>query len=105
MKITTSSSGPLSVPLPRDLRAKLAAVAKRRKLKLATAARALIDERLSELEDAEALSAAEEWQRAQAWSTWDRIVVGEVEDVPLKRFDEHAERAAAAIRARKATKR
>jgi hypothetical protein len=93
--------GPLSVPLTPDLRARLVAQAKKRKLKVATTARMLLDERLAALEDVEALSAAEEWQRAQAWATWDKIVAGEVEDVPLERFAEHAARAIDTVRSRK----
>jgi len=99
VKITTTSPGPLSVPLPRDLRARLAAHAKKRKLKLATAARVLLDERLSALEDAEALSAAEEWQRAQAWATWESIERGEAEEASLE--DLEADAAAAMRRARR----
>jgi hypothetical protein len=77
------------------------AQAKKRKLKVATTARVLLDERLAALEDAQTLSAAEEWQRAQAWATWDTIVAGEAEDVPLERFAEHTARAIDAVRLRK----
>ncbi len=89
------------MPLPAELRARLEAQAKRRKLKLATVARVLIDERLSALEDAEALSEAEEWQRARAWASWEKIAAGADEDVPLERFAAHAENAITRVRGRK----
>jgi hypothetical protein len=91
--------GPLSVPLPPDLRGRLAKEAKKRRLKLATAARVLLDEHLAAIEDAAALSAAEEWQRAQAWATWEKISAGDDDDVPLEQLEQHAARARAMIRA------
>ena len=30
------------------------------------------------------LSAAEEWQRAQAWATWEKIKAGDVEETTLE---------------------
>ena len=71
-----SDGGPMSVPLPKELRRRLEAYAVTRQLKLATAARALIDERLREVEDQVQLTAAEEWQRAQAWATWEKLKEG-----------------------------
>lgn len=66
----------MSVPLPRELRRRLEAYAVSRQLKLATAARSLIDERLREVEDQLRLTEAEEWQRAQAWATWEKVKEG-----------------------------
>lgn len=66
----------MSVPLPKELRRRLEAYAASRQLKVATAARALIDERLREVEDLVHLSEAEEWQRAQAWATWEKLKEG-----------------------------
>ena len=51
-----------------------------RKLKVATAARVFLDEHLTELEDRAELSAAEEWQKAQAWATWEKIKAGDVRE-------------------------
>jgi hypothetical protein len=85
------------VPLPPELRSRLAAQADKRKLKMATAARVLLDERLAELEDSDALSRAEEWQRAQAWATWEKIQAGDTRDVPMERLDEHVDAALARI--------
>jgi len=62
---------------------------------MATAARVLLDERLSELEETAILSRTEEWQRAQAWATWEKIKAGDIRDVPMERFTEHS---AAALR-------
>lgn len=67
------SSGPLSVPIPPSLRRRLSRHAKKHHLKMATAARSLIDERLAELEQSEVLSRAETWQRDEVWATVDRI--------------------------------
>lgn len=64
-------TGPLSVPLPDPLRRRLAQLAKKRNIKLATAARALIDERLTELE--QELDSHDEWQRRQVWETLDAL--------------------------------
>lgn len=69
--------GPLSVQVPAALRRRLGRQATRRRLKLATAARVFLDEHVTELEDAAELSAAEEWQRAQAWATWEKIKAGD----------------------------
>ena len=69
--------GPLSVQVPTALRRRLERQATRRRLKLATAARVFLDEHVTELEDAAQLSAAEEWQRAQAWATWEKIKAGD----------------------------
>jgi len=69
--------GPLSVQVPTTLRRRLETQAGRRRLKLATAARVFLDEHVTELEDAAELSAAEEWQRAQAWATWEKIKAGD----------------------------
>lgn len=71
-----TGGGPMSVPLPRELRRRLEAYAVSRQLKLATAARSLIDERLREVEDQLRLTEAEEWQRAQAWATWEKVKEG-----------------------------
>lgn len=75
---------PLSVDLPAALRARLSREARRRKLKLATTARALMDERIAEIEDRALESRAERWQMEQAWATWDKIQAGDTRDVPLE---------------------
>lgn len=66
-------SGPLSVPIPDSLRRRLSRHAKKHHLKMATAARSLIDERLTELEKGDQLGRAESWQREQVWQTLERI--------------------------------
>lgn len=92
-------SGPLSVVLPDDLRARVLAEAKKRGLKLSPAVRVLLHERVQELEDTEQLSRAEEWQRAQAWATWEKIKAGNVAEVSKEElgadFDEALRRPAA----------
>jgi hypothetical protein len=65
------------VVLPTPLRGTVAAEAKRRGLKLSTAIRVLVSERIREIEEAEELTQAEQWQRAQAWSTWEKIESGD----------------------------
>jgi hypothetical protein len=76
--------GPLSVQLSASERRRLAAHAKKRRLKVATAARVFLGEYLSELEDRAELTAAEEWQRAQAWATWEKIKAGDVREASLE---------------------
>lgn len=87
--------GPLSVTLPGDLRARLAAQAEKRGLKMATAARVFVQERVTELEDEVELSKAEEWQRAQAWATWERIKAGDLREVTLEQIREDTRQALA----------
>lgn len=70
-------SGPVSVVLPRDLKAQVAAEAKRRGLKLSPAVRVLVAERLREIAEEETVSRAEAWQRAQAWASFERLREGE----------------------------
>ena len=85
MKSTASNRvGPLSVQLSTAERRRLAAHAKKRGVKLATAVRILLDEHLTELEDRSELSAAEEWQRAQAWATWEKIKAGDVRETSVE---------------------
>ena len=74
---TARSRGPVSVALPPPLRKTVAAEAKRRGLKLSTAIRVLVGERIREIEEAEDLTRAEEWQRAQAWATWEKVASGD----------------------------
>lgn len=84
-----STRSPLSVTLSEDLRQRLARQAGRRELKLATAARVLLAERLDELDDVEKLRRAEEWQKSQAWATWERIQAGDRREVPWERLRAH----------------
>lgn len=72
----TSRKGPVSVVLPEDLRARIATEAKRRRPKLSPAVRALVAERVEELEDQQRLTAAEKWQRREAWATWEKAKRG-----------------------------
>ena len=73
--------GPVSVVLPSALRRTVATEAKRRGLKLSTAIRVLLSERIRELEEVQELTEAERWQRAQAWATWERIEAGDRREV------------------------
>jgi predicted DNA-binding protein len=97
----TARSGPLSVALPPDLRERIGAQAKKRNLKLATAARVFLAEHVEELEDSTDLAKAEEWQRAQAWATWDKITSGDVRDVSWDELSERARRGLAQVEAGK----
>jgi hypothetical protein len=96
VKSTASNRvGPLSVQLSTAERRRLAAHAKKRRVKLATAVRIFLDEHLTELEDRSELSAAEEWQRAQAWATWEKIKAGDtrwVTDAELEAVFDKARR-------------
>ena len=64
-----------------ELRQRSEDQARKRNLKLATAARVFLAEHVDELEDATVLAKAEEWQRAQAWATWEKIKAGDVRQV------------------------
>ena len=83
-----------------DLRKRLFNVAKKRKLKVATTARLLIDERIGELEDDAQLRRAENWQTEQAWATWKKIEAGDRRWVSLKESEADARRAFAEAKGR-----
>jgi hypothetical protein len=83
----TKRPGPLSIQLSPTERRRLVAHAKKRRLKVSTAARVFIDEHLTELEDRIELSAAEEWQKAQAWATWEKIKAGDTRWVTQDEID------------------
>ena len=76
-----TARGPVSVMLPLPLRVTVAAEARRRGLKLSTAIRALVSERVRDIEEAQELTQAEQWQRAQAWATWEKIQSGDRREV------------------------
>jgi hypothetical protein len=85
--------GPLSVQLPADLKRRLRAQATKRRLKVATAARVFLDEHMSELEQTAELSAAEEWQRAQAWATWEKMKSGDLREATIEDLHKVVDRA------------
>lgn len=62
---------PISVVVPAPLRLRLEREAKKRGLKISPTIRALVAERVQELDDADVLDRALEWQRAAAWATWE----------------------------------
>lgn len=61
---------PISVAMPEALRKRIERVARQRTMGVSTAIRALVEERLADLERAEDLHAAREWQEAQAMAAW-----------------------------------
>jgi hypothetical protein len=85
------------VVIPTDLKKRVAAEAKRRGLELAPAVRLLLAERVDELEDAARLSRAEEWQRAEAWATWERMKAGDVREASQAQIDLEFEAARAQV--------
>lgn len=94
----------MSVTLPTDLRRRLETQAKRRGLKVATAARAFIAERLDAIDDEQELEQAERWQRREALRTWRRIArAGDWREVPKAQIDREfaAARRTLAARARR----
>jgi len=72
---------PVSVVLPSALLERVGAEARRRGLKLSPAIRALVAERLGQIEDEETLSHVERWQRAQAWAAWEAAEHGKNDEV------------------------
>ena len=95
------SSGPLSVPLPASLRKRLKRHATKHHLKLATAVRSLVEDRLSELEQSEQLTRAEEWQRAQVWATWEHLQQERPAPVPANRIYGYIAAAAERVKKRR----
>lgn len=65
------------MPLSAVLRRRLNRYAAQRQLKVATAARTLLDEKLKELDERADVSRIEEWQRAQAWASWEEVARGD----------------------------
>jgi len=86
--------------LPPELRRRLSTEAKKRKLKVATTARIMIDERISELEDEAQLRRAEQWQLKQALATWKKIQAGDRRWVSLRQLEADARRALEESRSR-----
>ena len=93
--------GPVSVVLPSALRGTVAAEAKRRGLKLSTAVRVLVSERIREIKEAEELTQVEQWQRAQAWTTWEKIRSGDRREVSETEIGAVFDRALAPSRRRR----
>jgi hypothetical protein len=94
-------SGPLSVPLPPQLRRRLARHAKKSHLKLATAARSLIDQQLTELERREELDRDEDWQKAEVLKTIKRIEREGPSDVPMESVHQAIQDAITRVRKRR----
>lgn len=92
VKSTIASQGPMSLPLSKQLRRRLEKFARSKELALASAARMLLEERLTQLDDEVQMTRAEEWQRAQAWATWERVKSGEMRVMPLHEFRARLER-------------
>jgi hypothetical protein len=80
-------SGPVSVVLPIDLKVKVEAEAQRRGLRLSPTVRALLQERVEEIEDGDRLRAAETFQREQALATWEEMKAGDLAEVTGEQID------------------
>ena len=93
VKDAARDSGPVSVVLPADLKARVQAEGKKRGLKLSPVVRVLVTERMRDLDEAEQLTRAEEWQRAQAWATWKGLQAGDRREVPKSRIGADFDRA------------
>lgn len=89
--------------MPAALRKRLSNEAKRRKLKLATTARVLMEERIAQLQDQAELRRAEEWQRGEAWATWDKIKAGDTREVSLEQLERETMAAIERMRGRART--
>ncbi len=68
---------PINFRMPRALRTRLRRFADERHLSEAEALRTVVSEHLSEIENERELAAAERWQFAEAYATWDRFRRGE----------------------------
>ncbi|HRI66875.1 MAG TPA: hypothetical protein PK156_21660 [Polyangium sp.] len=83
----TAAGRAIRIVMPEDLEVKVEAEARRRGLALGAAVRTLLMERVSELDDFARMSRAEEWQRAEAWSTWESIQNGTAQEVSKAEID------------------
>ncbi len=81
----------IRVVIPVELEEKVEAEAQRRGLTLDTAVRVLLHERVAELDTVDHLTHAEEWQRAQAWTSWQQIENGDVQEVSKEEIDKEFE--------------
>ena len=79
------------IVIPVELEAKVEAEAKRRGLALDSVVRELLHERVAELDAIDNLTHDEEWQRAQAWMSWQQIENGQVEEVSKEAIDKEFE--------------
>jgi hypothetical protein len=77
----------IRVIISEDLEEKVAAEARRRGLELNLAVQVLLRERVNEIDDFDQLTDAEQWQRTEAWSTWQSIANGDVAEVPKSEID------------------
>jgi len=60
----------------------------------------LVSERVREIEEAQELTQAEHWQRAQAWATWQKIQSGDRREVSEAQVEAVFDRALARSRRR-----
>lgn len=77
----------IRVVIPEEFEAKVEAEARRRGLALSAAVRTLLIERVTEIDDFDKMSRAEEWQRAEAWSTWKKIDAGKIKEASKAEID------------------
>ena len=76
-----------------ELRQRIEDQARKRNLKLATAARVFLAEHVDELESATDLEKADEWQRAQSWATWEKIKAGDARETSWAELKARTDRA------------
>lgn len=81
------AASPINFRMPQPLRLRLRRFAESRHLGEAEALRAIVSERLDEIESERDLAAAERWQFRQAYATWDRFRSGEGRTVPREEID------------------
>jgi hypothetical protein len=90
---TRTAEDPVSVILPAELRNRIELEAEKRGLKVSPTIRLLVKERVDELDERDALDRALEWQRAEAWATWERIRGGDFDEVTPDEVEAEFERA------------
>ena len=94
----TDEERAIRVVIPVELEEKVEAEAKRRGLGLDIAVRELLHERVAELDSVDDLTHAEEWQRAQAWASWEQIANEQVQEVSQEAIDKEFEDALRMVR-------
>jgi len=61
----------------------------------------LVAERVREIDEAAELSSAQQWQRAQAWETWEKLRDGDVEEASAEHVASDFDSALARAKTRK----
>jgi hypothetical protein len=96
---------PISVRFPPALRRRAQRYAEKSHVGLGTAIRTIVGEYLDEVDARQELTRAEEWQRAQAWSTAGNLLKRKVPETTLAELRADEAKAVARTRRRPSSRR